>query len=107
FFLFNPTAATYFYSLSLHDALPICNLWIFINRYSTFFLFILFFGIAFFLVIRNNTFQRASVLNSSNQLIGRAYQQIDYFKGYLRSEEHTSELQSRENLVCRLLLEKK
>src|SRR5690606_41420645 len=27
--------------------------------------------------------------------------------GFLRSEEHTSELQSRENLVCRLLLEKK
>src|SRR5690606_42008472 len=27
--------------------------------------------------------------------------------GRLRSEEHTSELQSRENLVCRLLLEKK
>src|SRR5207302_3774829 len=27
--------------------------------------------------------------------------------GKLRSEEHTSELQSRENLVCRLLLEKK
>src|SRR5690606_40754263 len=26
---------------------------------------------------------------------------------YTRSEEHTSELQSRENLVCRLLLEKK
>src|SRR5690606_40764108 len=29
------------------------------------------------------------------------------FQGALRSEEHTSELQSRENLVCRLLLEKK
>src|SRR5690606_40595283 len=28
-------------------------------------------------------------------------------KGFVRSEEHTSELQSRENLVCRLLLEKK
>src|SRR5690606_41314685 len=28
-------------------------------------------------------------------------------EGVLRSEEHTSELQSRENLVCRLLLEKK
>src|SRR5690606_40862508 len=28
-------------------------------------------------------------------------------KSYMRSEEHTSELQSRENLVCRLLLEKK
>src|SRR5690606_41144112 len=30
-----------------------------------------------------------------------------FFAGELRSEEHTSELQSRENLVCRLLLEKK
>src|SRR5690606_41922084 len=29
------------------------------------------------------------------------------FRGHARSEEHTSELQSRENLVCRLLLEKK
>src|SRR5690606_41319457 len=29
------------------------------------------------------------------------------FKLFIRSEEHTSELQSRENLVCRLLLEKK
>src|SRR5690606_39587458 len=29
------------------------------------------------------------------------------FQQYHRSEEHTSELQSRENLVCRLLLEKK
>src|SRR5690606_40126642 len=29
------------------------------------------------------------------------------FKSTIRSEEHTSELQSRENLVCRLLLEKK
>src|SRR5690606_40127875 len=28
-------------------------------------------------------------------------------RNHLRSEEHTSELQSRENLVCRLLLEKK
>src|SRR5690606_39464104 len=30
-----------------------------------------------------------------------------FTKGEARSEEHTSELQSRENLVCRLLLEKK
>src|SRR5690606_41477330 len=29
------------------------------------------------------------------------------FYDYIRSKEHTSELQSRENLVCRLLLEKK
>src|SRR5690606_41801548 len=32
---------------------------------------------------------------------------IDPIAGLVRSEEHTSELQSRENLVCRLLLEKK
>src|SRR5690554_7146832 len=31
----------------------------------------------------------------------------DRLKGLLRSEEHTSELQSRPHLVCRLLLEKK
>src|SRR5690606_40026094 len=30
-----------------------------------------------------------------------------FFSANLRSEEHTSELQSRENIVCRLLLEKK
>src|SRR5690606_41137958 len=35
----------------------------------------------------------------------KAYHPSDLLK--IRSEEHTSELQSRENLVCRLLLEKK
>src|SRR3712207_6903463 len=36
-------------------------------------------------------------------------QELDFseFKGKTRSEEHTSELQSRQYLVCRLLLEKK
>src|SRR5690625_6206033 len=37
--------------------------------------------------------------------LGR-YQQPEGFKGEWRSEEHTSELQSRGQLVCRLLLEK-
>src|SRR5690606_41996773 len=32
---------------------------------------------------------------------------VDFYFVTSRSEEHTSELQSRENLVCRLLLEKK
>src|SRR5690606_41736744 len=36
-----------------------------------------------------------------------ARRELDHRGGGLRSEEHTSELQSRENLVCRLLLEKK
>ena len=37
----------------------------------------------------------------------RSYILIDYASGRVRSEEHTSELQSRLHLVCRLLLEKK
>src|SRR3712207_7637919 len=42
------------------------------------------------------------------QRIGRANHRMDEpSKGMLRSEEHTSELQSRQYLVCRLLLEKK
>src|SRR3712207_7604626 len=38
---------------------------------------------------------------------GHTYEAYQIFKGDLRSEEHTSELQSRQYLVCRLLLEKK
>src|SRR5688572_31402705 len=49
-----------------------------------------------------------STLRSSAQLIlfcsGRCHQR---FRIFVRSEEHTSELQSQSNLVCRLLLEKK
>src|SRR5436309_5146782 len=45
---------------------------------------------------RRSTDARAGAALSSNRN-----------QGSMRSEEHTSELQSRENLVCRLLLEKK
>src|SRR5690554_7778711 len=54
------------------------------------------------------------LFNKENKYIDRNMQQIDdlvkaykYAKGHVRSEEHTSELQSRPHLVCRLLLEKK
>src|SRR5690606_1761785 len=40
-------------------------------------------------------------------VLKRTGEEINFVKGRDRSEEHTSELQSRENLVCRLLLEKK
>src|SRR5690606_41704398 len=40
-------------------------------------------------------------------LVGDSNSNICRGSNYSRSEEHTSELQSRENLVCRLLLEKK
>src|SRR5436309_13895665 len=46
-------------------------------------------------VVSGNIFERRS----------STFEPTRYFR--LRSEEHTSELQSRENLVCRLLLEKK
>src|SRR5690606_40369497 len=41
------------------------------------------------------------------EIAGSARQVLIILKQSHRSEEHTSELQSRENLVCRLLLEKK
>src|SRR2546429_8364348 len=81
FFFFNDTATTEIYTLSLHDALPI-------------------FGLA-----RVDT-GRIEVLRGV-----RAYgeQGVIYVgRGRTaRSEEYTSELQSRLHLVCRLLLEKK
>src|SRR5438552_18345888 len=78
FFFFTDTATTEIYTLSLHDALPISRL-----RPKP---------------VRM-TFIRLIIGDSSNSL----------FEDYIpsRSEEHTSELQSPDHLVCRLLLEKK
>src|SRR3712207_7442373 len=42
-----------------------------------------------------------------NRANASAEVELDRAAGWLRSEEHTSELQSRQYLVCRLLLEKK
>src|ERR1035437_6124911 len=71
FVFFNDTATTEIYTLSLHDALPIC--------------------------IEILTKPGTDVLHGRGFLQGNDS----------RSEEHTSELQSRQYLVCRLLLEKK
>src|SRR2546430_17409571 len=80
FFFFNDTATTEIYTLSLHDALPIST------------------GLA------HRQTQGASLLT-------RQFRRhiLNFWLGSrcLRSEEHTSELQSQSNLVCRLLLEKK
>ena len=54
--------------------------------------------------------QNAMPTESGNGVIDFQYleiEDVDATKNYSRSEEHTSELQSRTNLVCRLLLEKK
>src|SRR3712207_6871705 len=86
YFFFNDTATTEIYTLSLHDALPISS--------------------------PSGSSQYASLLLQNQQ--GRDFLSkigitilcniVTYTQ---RSEEHTSELQSRQYLVCRLLLEKK
>src|SRR2546422_10376956 len=78
FFFFNDTATTEIYTLSLHDALPISPA----RRAG------------------GTLTWRASAPSSSCCTIAESVQ-------IPRSEEHTSELQSRLHLVCRLLLEKK
>src|SRR3712207_8735861 len=88
FFFFNDTATTEIYTLSLHDALPI-----------------------------SASSSAASASPSRTRAptpppCGRARARWTAATGCLgprpgRSEEHTSELQSRQYLVCRLLLEKK
>src|SRR2546422_7734411 len=47
------------------------------------------------------------VRDLEEQLLRNAAHALDHLRGVTRSEEHTSELQSRLHLVCRLLLEKK
>src|SRR3712207_7188825 len=104
FFFFNDTATTEIYTLSLHDALPIYTRLI---------------GI----ITRRNLNSQLSKGDSSsipeiidilirngvipNEGRSRESAEVITAMGERRSEEHTSELQSRQYLVCRLLLEKK
>src|SRR4051812_49660341 len=74
-FFFNDTATTEIYTLSLHDALPICL--------------------------------RSRETDSRSRSPARFTSFPSPSTSSTRSEEHTSELQSHVNLVCRLLLEKK
>src|SRR2546427_12169970 len=87
FFFFNDTATTEIYTLSLHDALPICGN---LSRVDA-------------LLLRRGSDPRASPDGRRD----RARHQERRVPTGRRSEEHTSELQSQSNLVCRLLLEKK
>src|SRR5690349_22550683 len=89
FFFFTETTTTAIYTLSLHDALPIyahdADLGEVDDRRRHH---------PAELAQRADREGRAGQLDLHDQLAGR-------------SEEHTSELQSRRDLVCRLLLEKK
>src|SRR3712207_7413291 len=96
FFFFNDTAPTEIYPLSLHDALPI-----------------LLTGLAPIAIATPAAAQervivreRTVVRHDDRRFHNRTrYRSVCHTER--RSEEHTSELQSRQYLVCRLLLEKK
>src|SRR3712207_8643952 len=98
FFFFNDTATTEIYTLSLHDALPICvheSVEISDEIRDAEAVGHPRFPVAA-LRWRDGAERRGEVVH--DRLVGAAG---------VRSEEHTSELQSRQYLVCRLLLEKK
>src|SRR3712207_7213010 len=101
---FNDTATTEIYTLSLHDALPICRLRIFLieNRVS----YLAASGRELQLDGRSSAIPRSFCLTSLCQTwtLNCALRCGSKSR---RSEEHTSELQTRQYLVCRLVLEKK
>ena len=80
------------------------NLWIFINRYNAFFLFVIFFTIGIILTVKNNTYQRSVTFNSTNEVVGHAYERLNVFKRYMNLGEVNDSL-ARENakLNTRLL----
>src|SRR3712207_8067885 len=89
FFFFNDTATTEIYTLSLHDALPI-----------------------FFCEVSDVGLPKAgdeAAFGLEGPVLAAEVgaEDVDVARTLVRSEEHTSELQSRQYLVCRLLLEKK
>src|SRR2546422_3880341 len=89
FFFFNDTATPEIYTLSLHDALPISS----VHRFMA----------GPLLPER----QREHLPRLATGTSREGDRRIATPHRSLRSEEHTSELQSRLHLVCRLLLEKK
>src|SRR3712207_7181733 len=93
-FFFNDTATTEIYTLSLHDALPIWE------------------------QLLDELAERSGLEDGLRAGLSRLPAQDaaallarelgrEQLECFVRSEEHTSELQSRQYLVCRLLLEKK
>src|SRR5260370_15443074 len=82
-FFFNDTATTEIYTLSLHDALPI------------------------YLGALDGVGLHWAGLGRTGDFQDHRLQPLGHSSEGVRSEEHTSELQSHLNLVCRLLLEKK
>src|SRR2546430_11330847 len=96
FFFFNDTATTEIYTLSLHDALPILAATPGRAQREPS-------GDA---ALQKNVGFARSLVRAANRRDGD-HARRKRIRVISRSEEHTSELQSQSNLVCRLLLEKK
>src|SRR3712207_9078069 len=94
-FFFNDTATTEIYTLSLHDALPICQRRLDLLQHDQ-------------VLLDGHARQHGDVLRVRAAVEALQVALLDQQQRLvlLRSEEHTSELQSRQYLVCRLLLEK-
>src|SRR5207302_9738568 len=103
-FFLNDPPSTPIYTLSLHDALPIFD-----HRVQRFLQLKDFAtdvdgDLARKIAIGDGCRHLGDVAHLPGQIAGHRVHTVGQV---FRSEEHTSELQSRENLVCRLLLEKK
>lgn len=63
------------------------NLLVFITKYNAFFLFVIFEICSLVIYIKYNSFQKASFINSSNEVIGNFYSHVDDFYSYLSLRE--------------------
>lgn len=68
------------------------NLWIFLRKYNAFFYFVIFLGISLSMVLRKNSYQKASFINSAASVTGEAYTRINSFKDYLSLREANERL---------------
>ncbi|WP_419802883.1 rod shape-determining protein MreC [Mucilaginibacter sp.] len=60
------------------------NLLIFITKYNAFFLFVIFEIIALTIFVKNNNFQKATFISSSNKIVGNIYLKVDQLTDYLK-----------------------
>jgi rod shape-determining protein MreC len=76
------------------------NLLIFITKYNAFFLFLIFEIISLVIYIKYNSFQKATFINSTSQVTGALYTQVNGVKDYLSLKEVSDSL-ARENARLR------
>ena len=76
------------------------NLWRFIARYNAFFLFAIYFVISIIFLLKNNDFQKASTLNSSNKVVGSIYEKVNIINKYLHLSVANDSL-AEENIALR------